>query len=258
MILRKPNWKQWFVLFLLLFGGAIPSHAQTEETTEAITFRLNRDFGYGGLNNDIQGRFSYVITDPADSLVRVEFLLDGAVIGEDSQPPFRFQFLTDNYSLGAHQLSVVGYFADGQSQQSRQLTRNFVPESESWQAGLKIAGPILGLTLGSLVLAALVSFVVEQRNPTPLGATRKYGLMGGTVCPKCQRPFAIHIWSLNAVAGKYDRCPHCRKWVIVKRLPLEQLRAAEQAEKKESAPAFSETMTAEEKLQRQLDDSRYL
>jgi hypothetical protein len=63
---------------------------------------------------------------------------------------------------------------------------------------------------------------------------------------------------MNLVIGKMDRCPHCKKWSIVRRAPLEMLRAAEAAEleheqEQSQAPASSE----EDLLRKQLDDSRY-
>ena len=57
----------------------VPAGAQEE--APALSLRLNRDFGYGsGLQ--IQGRLSYRV-DAADDVVRVEFLLDDEVIGEE-------------------------------------------------------------------------------------------------------------------------------------------------------------------------------
>lgn len=41
------------------------------------------------------------------------------------------------------------------------------------------------------------------------------GLLGGTVCPSCQHPYALHWWGINLLTKRYDRCPHCGKWHAV-------------------------------------------
>jgi D-arabinose 1-dehydrogenase-like Zn-dependent alcohol dehydrogenase len=34
-----------------------------------------------------------------------------------------------------------------------------------------------------------------------LGAERDYGFRGGAICPKCHRPFAMHLWGLSLELG---------------------------------------------------------
>ncbi len=69
------------------------------------------------------------------------------------------------------------------------------------------------------------------------------------------KPFGMHIWGLNALGGKYDRCDHCGKWSIVRRASPSALAAAEAAD----APAASVPAgeAAKERERRQLDDTRY-
>ncbi len=67
---------------------------------------------------------------------------------------------------------------------------------------------------------------------------------------------AFPVLGLNLVGGKFQRCPYCGKWSVFRRVPLEKLRAAEQAEVEPAAgqvPAASE----EERLRKELDDSKY-
>ncbi len=66
----------------------------------------------------------------------------------------------------------------------------------------------------------------------------------------------MHVWGLNLVVGKLDRCPHCGKWSLVQRVPqalLHEEEAAELAADRLSAVVDS----AEDRLHRDLEDSRY-
>jgi DNA-directed RNA polymerase subunit RPC12/RpoP len=223
--------------------------------TEQLTLRMSRDWGYGGFNGDIQGLFSMKVTGPAD-LERVVFYIDDTAIGEIKQPPFNLQFTTDNYPSGQHELHAVGYSMSGQEYCSKSITANFVPASESSKAAMRIVLPVLGVVFGAMLLAVLVPLLMGRKtvNLVP-GAPRTYPL-GGGVCPKCNRPFAIHFWGLNLYNSKYDRCPYCGKWSVVKFASLDKLRAAEQAEL-EGEMAQVPEMTEEEKLKKDLENSKY-
>ena len=89
------------------------------------------------------------------------------------------------------------------------------------------------------------------------GTPRNYPL-GGAVCPKCQRPFAVHIYGINLAFSKFDRCPYCGKWSVVRRESMQKLRAAEEAELVRSKETGTvQGMTEEEKLKKQLEDSKF-
>jgi DNA-directed RNA polymerase subunit RPC12/RpoP len=107
-----------------------------------------------------------------------------------------------------------------------------------------------------MLLAALVPLLMGRKtvNLAP-GTPRAYPL-GGGVCPKCNRPFAVHFWGLNLLNSKYDRCPYCGKWSVVRFASLDKLRAAEQVEL-EGEKAQVPEMSEEEKLKKSLDDSKY-
>ena len=168
---------------------------------------------------------------------------------------------TDTYGLGWHTLSAQGQTSSGRALTSAPRRFEFV----SAATGLEVAGRIAVPLLGVLLLVGLivgVSTVLEIRrsrqSPTPLGAARRYGLMGGAICPKCDRPFSRHWWAPNAVTGKLDRCPHCGRWSVVRAVPLDQLHAAEAAELKAGQPTgLAPELSPEEKLRRQLDESKY-
>ena len=248
------------VLIILVFSliFAQPVFAQENE----LTIRMSRDFGYSSGSGDIQGLFSIKASGP-DDLVRVEFLIDDELIGEDAEAPFKLQFSTDSYPNGPHTIRAIGYTADGRELQSNTYTRNFVPAGE----GMKAAGAIIGVVVGLLIVVFGVSFAItmfstRRKGALPLGQPRNYGMKGGTICKKCDRPFAFHLMALNLATFKFDFCPHCGKWQLTRSISLDQLRFAEEAElQREQAQAETAEQIAglseEEKLRRDLDSSRF-
>jgi hypothetical protein len=246
--------KAWTVLLMALVACLL-AVAVASAQGEELTLRLSRDWGYGGLNGDIQGTFSMKVSGPAN-LARVEFYIDDAKIGEAASAPFSLQFLTDHYPLGAHSMRAVGYTSDGRELHSQAINATFVSASAGNKALVSIIVPLLVIIVGAVLLAFVVSIVTGRKAKNlPAGTPRQYPL-GGGICPKCKRPFAFHLFGLNLLAGKLDRCPYCGRWGVVKRAPLGQLRAAEQAEleaAQEQIPEASE----EEALKIELDDSKY-
>lgn len=235
-------------LLLLALALLLPLsvHAQEPE----LTLSLRRDWGYGGFGGDIQGTFTFRVEGP-DDLVSVDFFIDEQRVGTATEPPWRYQFQTDNYDLGVHKLYAVGHTASGEELNSNVLTREFVSARQGWQTALKIVVPIVGLSL----LFGLVSFIIDRRR----GKTRgSYGLSGGAVCPKCGYPFARHGWAPNLGLSKYDRCPHCGKWSMVRRASAAELAAAERLYfgEEEETGAVPDTAN-EDDLRKRLDDSRF-
>jgi hypothetical protein len=226
--------------------------AQTPE----LTLKMSRDWGYGGFNGDIQGLFSMKITGPAD-LARVVFYIDSVSIGEVTQAPFNLQFRTDNYPNGTHEMYAIGYSSSGQEYHSNVIVGNFVPASEGNKAALGIVVPLVAIVFGAILLAFLIPLLTGKGKlqKLPLGAERKYG-MGGGICPKCHRPFALPLFSMNLGFSKVARCPYCGKWSVVRIQPLAKLREAEKGELewgRTDVPEVSE----DEKLRKELDDSKY-
>lgn len=246
--------KVWLASLSALLGGLILVPVALAQATGLI-LSLSRDLGYGGFNGDIQGLFSMHVSGPAN-LTRVEFYIDTTKIGESTKAPFDLQFSTDSFSLGVHSLVAVGYTADGQVLHSESIAANFVSASEGTKAATKMVIPLLVILLGAILLAALVPMVWGRKTtPLELGTPRRYTL-GGAICPKCQRPFAIHLHGLNLAGSKLDRCPYCGKWSIVQRASLGELHSAEQAELERSKAQVVES-SEEEKLKKELDDSKY-
>jgi hypothetical protein len=244
-----------FVLLLGVLWSLLTVSTAFAQTSE-LTMKMSRDWGYGGFNGDIQGLFSMKVTGPAD-LVKVVFYIDDASIGEATQTPYNLQFNTDNYSVGQHKMYAIGYSASGQEYHSNIITGNFVPASEGNKAAVKIVVPLLVVVFGAILLSFVIPLVTGKgkTQQLPLGAERKYGLSGG-ICPKCHRPFALPLFSLNLGLSKLARCPYCGKWSAVRIQPLAKLREAEQAEL-EWGKADIHEETENEKLRKELDDSKY-
>jgi DNA-directed RNA polymerase subunit RPC12/RpoP len=252
--MRKPLLISICLAFLFSCMLVVPALAQT---SSELTISLHRDFGYSGFN-DIQGTFTLKATGPAD-LSRVIFLIDSQVIAEVDQPPFQVRFNTGSYALGQHTLSATGYTSQGVELESNQIHPNFVSAEEGWQAALKIALPILAIGVGIATLAIVVPWLFGLRKPRqPLpDLPANYGFFGAAVCPKCGRPFARHWWGLNMMAGKLDRCPHCGKWSIVRRASPDRLQEAEDQVRQTIAESQEQGLSEEQRLKRDLDDSRF-
>lgn len=227
--------------------------AQSDE----LDISFSRDFGYSSGGGDIQGLFSIKVSGP-DTLTKVAFYIDDTMIGEDVEAPFKLQFNTDNYSLGEHAVYAVGTTSDGNELKTEVVHANFVSASEGTKTAVRILIPVLGLVVVALILAAVVPIITGRKTiPLEPGTPRNYP-MGGAICPKCERPFAIHLYGVNLGLGKFDRCPYCGKWSMVRRQPLQALRAAEEAEFERAQEIGSvQGMTKEEKLKKQLEDSKF-
>lgn len=241
------------ILILIVFLSLVsPVSAQDN----SLKLGLSRTMGYGGMNNEIQGLFTMKAEGPA-SLIRVEFYLDDILMGEDTEAPFGFQFSTDSYPPGTHNLKAVGYTSGGEKMESNSISAVFIPEDEVGQRMLGILGPILAVVAVAVVASSVVPFLMRGGKPIPLGQPRRY-LFGGTLCPKCGRPFELSLMKLNLVVGALDRCPHCGKWSLIRRVPINILRDAEAAELEQAESRGQVTeMSEEDKLKRDLDASRY-
>jgi Zn ribbon nucleic-acid-binding protein len=224
-----------------------------------LKLSVRRLRGYGG-GDQIQGSFRMELIDPPP-LASVTFKVDDSVVAVVTAPPFRTDFDTGSYALGWHDLSATGQTPDGQTLNSEVRRLEFVSPEAGWAVVRNIIIPLISVVGAAMVIGVgfqLWLTFTGRRSSLPLGAPHKYGLLGGGVCPKCRRPFSLHWWSFNAVGGKFDRCDHCGKWSLVKRASREQLAEAEAAElAMAGSPAPVSQVTAEEKLKRLLEESRF-
>ncbi|MEJ2748751.1 MAG: Ig-like domain-containing protein, partial [Anaerolineae bacterium] len=187
--------QRWLLLLVVSGCLLLPMGTSLAQEEPALRLSLRKDFGYS-LGGSIQGTFSYRVSGP-DDLARVVFLMDGESIGEDDAAPFRLQFSTGSYDLGSHTMSAVGYTSDGRTLQSNAVQRQFTSKQNSSQLEFWIIGSILLLVIGG----RLISSRIANRGGRQADQPAVTGPFGGTICPKCGRPFAMHIWGLNVVAG---------------------------------------------------------
>ena len=109
--LRSRAFVRLIGLSVLLAGLIVLITPALAQDASQLVLKLNRDFGYSSGTGQIQA-FSMRVSGP-ESLVRVEFLIDGNTIGEATAPPFNLRFDTGQFDLGTHSLSANGYTADG-------------------------------------------------------------------------------------------------------------------------------------------------
>jgi len=241
------------ILITILVSLVIISAASAQG--EELTLGLSKDFGSDGFNGDIQGTFTVKASGPAN-LERVQFFLDDTLLGEDPESPFAIQFMTDNYTTGAHVFSAVGYTTDGKQIISTTIRAVFVSKEEGSAAALKMVVPILAVVFGAIAISAITSMVnVRKGKKLPAGAARSYSY-GGGICPNCKRPFGFQLLGIHIFGRKLTPCPHCGKWSVVKRATMSELHAAELAELDTEKVQISDT-SEEEKLRKELDDSKY-
>jgi hypothetical protein len=222
---------------------------------EGVKLSLSRDWGYGG-GRDIQGLFSMKVTASVN-IEHIGFFIDDNLIFDDAKAPYKVQFTTNDYPLGEHSLYAIGYTIDGVELKSNVIRVNFVSAGEGWKTTGKILVPIVIVILGAVVVAAVVPALSGKKTVAKaLGEPRNYPL-GGAICPKCNRPFALHIWGLNMMLNKLDRCPYCGRWSLVRHQQIDRLRAAEQEELIQNQASNVLGESADEKLKKELDDSKY-
>jgi len=247
--------KSLFFAIVLSFLVMLSPPAQEQPE---LQLRMSRNWGYSSGSGKIQGLFTMKASGPQD-LQQVTFYIDRTTLGKATQAPFELRLNTDEHSLGTHTLYAVGVTASGQELRSNEIRVVFVSADESWQAATRILLPLLVVVMGAILLSFLLTFLsTGKRQSLPAGAARKYGFSGGAICPKCRRPFPLHLFGLNLGLGKLDRCPYCGKWSLLRRRPIAELRLAEQAELEASqANAQVPESSEEEKLRREMDDSRF-
>ncbi len=259
---QTRNAQRFIIVFLCALSAlcSLISPAFAQESEE-LQLAIRRDWGYGG-GAQIQGLFTLEALGP-DNLATATFKIDDQVIGEIKTPPFKLQIDTDTYPPGWHDLTAAGTTSDGRSLVSASRRFEFIPAEEVWsrvQNIFLVIGGVVGILVLVMLAVTFLPGLKGKKQPTPLGAPRNYGLLGGAICPKCNRPFAISLWALNAgLRAKFTRCPYCGKWSLVSRAAPEQLRAAEMAELQSGQPETPiATPSPEEQLKRQLDESRYV
>lgn len=250
--------KTKFVLFttiLVILLTAIPASAfQTSE----VRLNVQRRFGFSS-GSQIRGTFALDVTTSIP-IVSVKYILDDKVIAEVTQPPFTHVFQTTSYEIGWHSLSATVQTADNRTLQTEIRRFEFVSAETEGQAVTGIVIPLLVVVVLITVLGSVITMSGRKKGQgqLPPGAPRDYGVLGGAICPKCHRPYPRHLWGINLVIGKLDRCEHCGKWSIAHRATAQELAQAEADELKlaQSDSAIKTEKQADQTNQL-LDDSKY-
>ncbi|HEX2981220.1 MAG TPA: Ig-like domain-containing protein [Anaerolineaceae bacterium] len=252
----KKNCFYVFVVLLTILVSVTPARAQEVEELE---LSVSRAFGSSDGTGNIQGTFSMMVTGPSN-LVKVQFYIDNSMIAEDIDSPFKIQFVTDDYASGKHTMHALGYTSDGRELRTREMTFNYMTAEESQRRGLNMAVPILALVLIWVLFSKVIPILSRGRKKGDLlpPGGHNYGVIGGTICPRCAHPFALNLFSPNLLVGKLVCCPNCGKWFIGRRASIDDLRIAEEVAwaQAHGAPQVSE-MKDEEKIRKGLDDSKY-
>jgi DNA-directed RNA polymerase subunit RPC12/RpoP len=248
---------------IVCFGLVAPVLAQSAE------FRLHaqRDFGYNS-GRDVRGNFTLSIIGGQETIQSVTFFIDGKIMSDRatvSQPPFKYSFRTTDFPNGVHQLIARVSTKDGRTAETPPVTLNFLSGQQQSQAMAKIIVPLMIGIAVVLLISVGVQYLLLRNNPNRFspGAPRNYGIKGGTICPKCGRPYAIHLMSVNLPGGTYDRCDYCGKRAFVRRRSPRELQAAEQAEleaaqaSENSLPGAQNGETETDRLRKMLDESKY-
>ncbi len=226
---------------------------------EGYRLLVDRNFGFAA-GSQIRGDFTLKISGDQETLAAVTFLIDGEEMATITQAPFRYRFNTASYPEGIYELSARLTLKDGSTLELNPRRFEFASREAEREAIIKIIVPLLGVVLLLTLVGGGVQMLALRGKPTGRyapGEARDYGVLGGAICPKCQRPTPIHGWGINLAVGKWDRCENCGKFSLMRRQPLEALRAAEAAERQAEQTNRSPIKSEEEKLRELLDQSKY-
>ncbi|MGB4594727.1 MAG: Ig-like domain-containing protein [Anaerolineaceae bacterium] len=248
------------IVFCLLFMALLlPTGSVLAQTDTPFTVSLSRDFGYGN-GAEIQGRMTLSLKGEDSQVAKVNFQIDGESVAVVTMKPFKFSFNTDQYKAGTHKLGAEVVTLDGQTYTTRALTYRFLTGSEVGDGMKRILIPIGVITLLALVVPTLIQSATAKKRKQNPGQPVDYGYSGGAICPKCGHPFPRSFLSPHIGALKIERCPSCKKWSLVGRASLDELRKAERAEavKYGTAIDIADDKQTQKEEKDQLDDTRYL
>jgi hypothetical protein len=225
---------------------------------EGYRVHVRKDFGYSWAS-DIQGRFTIQLQGDETQVDKVAFLIDENVLGTVNSSPFKISFDTGDFPEGVHQISAEVHLRNGSLQKTPSVTYSFLAAAETNQQVKNLLIGIGVAIVGIFAIVALVQSLFFKKNktsPHQPGEPRNYGMLGGTICSKCGRPFPRHIFGINLVVGRLDRCENCGKWVMTTRATPAALRTAEMTEL-DALKADQGIVPSKDTLKKNLDDSRF-
>ena len=252
--------KRVLILFILtMLLSLLSLNAVFAQTESAFSISLQRNFGYGGFGNDIQGYFQIKLKGPLEQVQQVVYTLDGQAMGTVAASPFKLDFNTDDFLPGEHQLGATVKLLGQSEVQARTVQLQFLSPEGASQSVFKILIPLFGLIIGAALISSLVAGRTNRAHP---GQQQNYnGLYGGAVCPKCGHPFPRSLLGVNLGFSRLERCPNCGKWISSKRATPAELAAAEEVEAEKYRVASGEKPNqsqSEKSDEKAIDDTRYL
>ncbi len=227
---------------------------------DGYTIIVNKTNGFNN-GSQIRGSFRAELIGPGEGVRRVSFLVDGQAFADLSAPPYRVNFKTTDFPDGPHSMSASVEMQDGRVLQTPERHYTFVSAQTESDFMRSVLFPILGGVFVLMLVGVGFQFLAGRRSPNrllPPGSPRHYGIKGGGICPRCHRPFGLHWWSANLIAGVYDRCDFCGRWGFIRPASAAELASAEAAEAAEAQAAeIPREKSEEEKLKDLLDNSRF-
>lgn len=195
-----------------------------------VGLSINKIEGYN-LGSDINGQFT-VDAKVSSDVVRVEFYLNGTLQQTDTSSPFSWTFNTNNYPLGQANITAVAYDSTGQ-QATAVLSQNFV-KTPTWSI-------ILPILVAVFSVIGVISYVWYVRRNSKSKLVK---------CPNCGYVYTPASISLVHIGpSKLRKCPKCGKMFFGENL--------EKTSKEEETPPASDTLTEDERLRRDIDESKY-
>jgi hypothetical protein len=181
--------------------------------------------------------------------------MDGDQMARLEEAPFQWVFETGNFPPGLHRLSAAAVTVSGRELRSPVLTAEFLSKPEATRKTMLVIVPVLAVVFLVVGLGVLLQLRKGNSQEYQGGSYRNFGWNGGAICPKCRKPFARHLLSLNFLTRKLERCPYCGKWALVGRASLKELEAADLAATHQEKGA---TAPPRDDWGRKLEDSKYL
>ncbi len=246
-----------FIVTALL--SLVGFNAVSAHTGADFSISLQRNFGYGGFGNDIQGYFQIKLKGPLEDVASVTYTLDGEAMGTVTESPFKLDFNTDDFTPGERYLGANVKLLDGDEVTAQVVLVNILSKEGASKSVFRILIPLFALIGGAALISSLIAGRTNRGLP---GEHQNYsGIYGGAVCPKCGHPFPRSFFGFNLGIARVERCPSCGKWISSRRASPDELAAAEEAEAEKyrvekGLPA--EGREGESPNEKAIEDTRYL
>ncbi|MCW4017084.1 MAG: Ig-like domain-containing protein [Candidatus Bathyarchaeota archaeon] len=138
------------LLVALMFTAIGLACAAQVNADPTITMKIHKDYGYSSFGNDAQGDWTVHATVSEDT-TRVEFYLDDELQFDDTQTPFAWSYVTDDFPEGLHTIKAVAYDSNGNTA-TAEVEQNFVPFPMDFTIGIVIAVVVISVVVSILAV----------------------------------------------------------------------------------------------------------